>query len=412
MIAIFTILFPIVLQTVLASIIPSASSIVTSTLNNLIYRFAIPEYELTLANYSNHILLYKINSTNQAEIEKFRKTFLDFENDRYGRTKMSIQEITGNESIDNYLYAKRKEDVNNLVSNFYVGVEFKLDESGIFNSVAYYSNFAYHSSASILNEINSFYLSSKTANRFKEIRTINAPIAVSKIEESDINTEGLQSLDCFESIPFSFLDFINGIIIAFVISLTTIHIVREKRNGSKSLQLLSGTHYSIYWLANYLFDMLVYVVIISFMILALKIVALSSPTSTNDTNILAYKGSSLFYLFVFMILTCASWATLSYIWSNLFKSDIIAFVVLFILLAFATLLDMIFVLVGFFTGNLFSNFTKNPVNTAMQILRTLFAIFFPNIAVKRTIFNLKLQNTPVCIQAINILTQCKHIFNH
>lgn len=197
---------------------------------------------------------------------------------------------------------------------------------------------------------------------------------------------------------------------AFVIACTTITLIRERTSGSKSLQLLSGTHYITYWTSNLIFDMLVYVFTIGTMILALKIVALArSSDSTNDTVIVASKGATLAYYLLFLLLVSLSWAVLAYVASFLFKSDVIGFVVVFLVLGFACLFDMICGYLKLLDAGL----TGGKVGTLGHItdtIRYVFAFLFPNVAVKRALFNLKIQNMPVCITLLDLAFQCKKKF--
>ena len=62
-------------------------------------------------------------------------------------------------------------------------------------------------------------------------------------------------LPCMDTLPYSLLKFGTSIIIALIISILVIHVGRENFNGSKGLQLLSGTHFTTYWFANYIFDL-------------------------------------------------------------------------------------------------------------------------------------------------------------
>lgn len=192
-------------------------------------------------------------------------------------------------------------------------------------------------------------------------------------------------------------------IIAFVIACTTISLIRERTSGSKSLQMLSGTNYLTYWLSNIIFDVCVYAFSIGTMIVAIKIVAVirRSTDETNDTVIVGYKSETLLYLLAFMLIASFSWAFLAYVCSFFFKSDVIGFVVVLLVLGFACLFDMLLgylklLVVGVSGGQV------GTLGRITDLARYALAFLFPNVAVKRVVFNLKLQNLPICIPLLDV----------
>ncbi|CAF0704109.1 unnamed protein product [Brachionus calyciflorus] len=391
---IFTMGLPLLIQVLLSLFIPSTSSIIADTLDMAFGRKFIQPLDLTITNYGKQNLVYKISGSDQSQANSKLKEFYSFKKD------INLVNVTSPlETVDSYVFEKRRQDSNNLISKYFFGLEIDSDTNSL---TGMYSNLVFHSSATILNELNSLFLGFLSNNMKKSIKTINSPVSAGRSSAlpSNFSNDQLEVFSCLEIIPFSFLDFINAIIIAFVISVSTIHLTREKRNGSKSLQLLSGTHYIVYWISNYIFDFMIYLIQIIFLIGALKLVALGMNDTANDTYILTQKWSTLFYLFIFMILSSFTWSSLSYVWSNFFKSDIVGFVVLFLVLSFASLVDMICVMLGFFDASTGEAGTLSQISTA---IRTVLAILCPNIAVKRAIFNLKLQNAPICFALLGFL---------
>ena len=53
-------------------------------------------------------------------------------------------------------------------------------------------------------------------------------------------------------------------------------VVKEKENGAKHLQFVSGVHSSTYWLANYLFDNLIVLIVIALSTIVVAIFQISS----------------------------------------------------------------------------------------------------------------------------------------
>ena len=156
-----------------------------------------------------------------------------------------------------------------------------------------------------------------------------------------------------------------------------------------------------YWLSNFIFDMTIFIFSISTMILALKIVSLiRGSQDTSDIYIIAYKGSTLAYLFFFMFLVSFSWTTMAYVCSFFFKSDIIGFLVVLLVLGFACFFDMLVGYLKFLDVGL-SGGKVGTLGRTSDVIRYIFAFLFPNVAVKRAIFLLKLQNTQICIPLLN-----------
>ncbi|RNA09250.1 ATP-binding cassette sub-family A member 3-like [Brachionus plicatilis] len=394
LIFIFTLILPVFVLALLTSVVPSTSKIISETLDSVFGRDHIQPYTLDTSNYGEQNLIFEIDGTNYNNaLENFKKFYKD---------KNKIKIINSKDygkSVDNFVYQKRKEDSNNLISNYFFGIEINSDSN---HFVGYYSSLIFHSAATILNEMNSLLLGFLTNNMKRSIMTVNAPVSTGKSSAlpSNFSYNQLDVFSCLEIIPFSFIDYIFGIIVAFIISVSTIHLTREKRNGSKSLQLLSGTHYITYWLSNFLFDFFVFSFQIVSMLTALKIVAINLTDKANDSFLITKDWSSIMYLFVFMLLSSFTWSGLAYLWSNFFKSDIVGFVVLFLVLSFATLVDMICVLLQFFDA---SSDQPGTLGDVSNTIRIILIIFCPNIAVKRAVFNIKLQSNNICIGLLSLL---------
>ena len=371
------------------------------------YAQSLPKYKLNIANYGAQTVPYKINGKNEHEKKFFNEFFMNFTkaNNRMGSGIKYIE--LKDESVNDYVYKKRVSNVSNILNDYFVGISFNLQDASVIRQASlsisiFFSTMAFHSEASILNEVNSFMLSYLTKNPNKKIIATNAPLAVqsSKTLLDRIEFNKFKELGCIDSIPFSLIDFINSIIISFIICFTTIHLIRERRNGSKSLQLLSGTHFIVYWIANYLFDLVIFLFNIVTIVVSLKIVALSITDKANDTFLIAHDGMTLFNFFLFMLLTSLSWSTLAYVWSNLFKSDTTGFLVLLLIFSYGTYLD---------TSTAFEKFLHPKDAVKVNIIRTVLAILFPNLAVKRALFNLKLQNLPICLALLNPVFNSKFL---
>ena len=188
------------------------------------------------------------------------------------------------------------------------------------------------------------------------------------------------------------------------------HVSREKMNGSKSLQLISNTHLTAYWLSNYIFDFTLCLVNISLMVAMFAMAnAVRSETAT-DIHLLT-ATPTLSYLYLILFLSSLNWATYAYCWSFFFKSDVTAFVVLFFMFGIMAFLD-----VGFSFIQLFVHITDETVdsNTAssrtLYLLRILLCVLFPNVTLKRGMFNFRLRSSKFCIDSLNDVLKSRLFF--
>ena len=274
------------------------------------------------------------------------------------------------------------------------------------SSVPFYflSKMAFHTRSSALNKLNSFTLAYRTNNMNKRIQTTVYPLSNARNKNKRFSSYSKQIFQCVEGIPFSNLDFVNGILIAFLISLTTICMTRERKTGSKKLHILSGTHFTVYWFSNYLFDFSFHFISSLIIVITLKITSMVS-NADNEAFILLKEPNStnLLYLFIFLILSSFSWSTFAYLWSFFFKSDMVAFVVLFITLSVINFLDMIMVYISYFNDITTSSkcwienktgedCAKTSTQIFSELSRLFFLMFCPNIAVKRAVYSMKATN--------------------
>lgn len=301
--------------------------------------------------------------------------------------------VTGDQSVIGHVNKSVDENVMNLARNFFSGAEFSLipGSSEIAVNVLW-SGMGQFAQRSSINEIDSFYFAYAANNTNKKILTYNQEWTE---KESGIPQGVFDILQCVEGIPFSFIDLFNGYVIAFLMGLNAIHVTRERSNGSKRLQLLQGTHFITYWVSNYIFDFVINLISIGTIVTTLVVVASLNGDSEAFVLLGTYEINA-FYLFAFMVISSLSWSTFAYLWSFLFKSDIVAFVVLYLVLAAVATVDMVmaFLYLIWFQNKL----EQASMYTFQEVFRTIFALVFPNIPVKRAIFYLKVQNIEQCVQ--------------
>jgi hypothetical protein len=373
---------PFLMEALLSAIIPSSTNQI-NTIKGL--KSDSGSYLLDTANYSTQTVPYYINAApNYNMIQSMIKSY--YSND----SGISLSQQS-NDTVNEYVLSLRNLDLNNLISNYFVG--FSINQT---SAVIYWNSMVFHSSANILNDVDNFLLNLITNNPSRSISTINKPISAN----SSLDSAGsyLEVLACIDSLPLTLLNFLNGIIVALMIGLMVVHVGRERSNGSKQLQFLSGTHYFTYWFTNYLFDLIVYVFNISTMIIALKIVNAAKNDPSDEVYTIA-SDNTLGYLYLLMLISSFSWCTYAYIWSFFFKSEIVGFVVLAIFLGFMAFLDVIWIFVQLLIQS--GSTTSTPGSSLMRALRLIFALLFPNVTIKRGMYNLKIKNNDYCIQYVN-----------
>ena len=383
---------PLILESVFLQLIPSQTNLVNKY-NNL-SQF-LGNYELKISNYGKFNLPYYANSSySMIPIDSLLNNFYT-KNNRPGIKLVELKY----DNVSKYVLDKRVQDVKNLANDYYVGMKLNLTESNRLYAQLYYSTLAFHSSAMIVHEYSNLLLTFLTKNYNKKIITFNSPLTSN---DSLYNGDNfVEYLACIDILPISLLNMLNSLIVSFMISGLVIHVTRERTNGSKLLQYLSGTHYITYWVSNYIFDLAICVFNFSTMIIAIKLVDLAKNDPSNETSPIAAE-SSIYNLYFLFLLSSFSCCTLAYIWSFLFKSDLISYITLAIILSVSSFLDMIWSFIQLFL-NLDYETRNNDLSKSMVVLKYIFMSLFPNVTIKRGLYNLKIRQNDYCIKSLNNL---------
>nr|QUF59431.1 ATP-binding cassette transporter Abca3-like3 [Brachionus angularis] len=382
---------PVLIQVVLASIIPSQTNLVNKYDSNKLKISG--KYKLGIENYGKFRLPYHISgSYSTIPLTSLIKNFYSATN----RPDVELYESM-NVNINEFMINERRKNINNLITNYFMGISLNITDYNKFYASLYYSTLAFHSSANIVNEVSNLILAFLTNDYTKSITTVNSPLSSNNSLYS--GDDFFEYLGCFDILPVSILNMVNSLIITFMISISVIHISRERINGSKSLQLLSGSNLTIYWISNYIFDLIIFLFNFITMIVGLKIVDLIRQDRTIETYPLTTEAT-IGYVFMLYIVSSFPNLTLSYIWSFLFKSEIISFIVLFILLGIVIFLDMICSFIELFVY--LDPFEQNKsLTNFLSFVKFVFLILFPNVTVKRGLYNLKIRQNSYCLKSSN-----------
>ena len=399
--ALITLLLPLVLQIIICSIIPSGTAI-TSSLSGSTYTSGTNN--LKIINYQPFTLPYAISGN--VSLTNFQNLLQIF----YTTSKrpgITLERVSY-DNISTYVFQMRKKSLTNLISNYYAGMSFNLIGSSVY-ATAYYSTFAYNSPGSILNEISNLILSYLNSNNLSQtITTYNTPIPSTSV--SVLTTSSfIDYLPCIDSLPYSILNFSTSIIIGLIISILVIHVGRERVNGSKGLQMLSGTNFITYWFSNYIFDLIICFINICSLVSMLKLVNAIANNSSIEIYSVAIDPQ-IDYLFLVLIFSMFSWPFIAYIWTFLFKSEVIGSVVLAIVFGVGAFVDLIWSFVQLIvqtTATTNGTSTSSSLNSFLTAIRWIMAIIFPNVTIKRTIFDLKISNNSFCQSSLNTLLYSK-----
>ena len=394
--AIITLIFPILAEAIICYVLPVETDTIDSIRQTV---RTVGNYTFDIKNYKSFTMPYSITNIKN---DLFSGTFDEYYD---SSSLLKLEKIDANFSIPSFILQKRKDNLKNLVNNYYTAYSFDVYNSSVVFATAYFSTMVYHSSATILNEITNIFLAfynSNNSNSKKTITTYNTPIprnSTSILDFNDLNF--LKYLSCIDILPLSTLNYINSVIFAIFISFFVIHVGKERINGSKHLQLLTGLKFTIYWLANFLFDFIICLYTVCGIVGIIKAIDFNRDDPLSETYAIA-NGENLLYLFILLVFSSFSWLLYAYVFSNFFKSEIIGFIILMIILGMAAFMDMVWCFFQLFVRlNIDDSNLNNTISDILEVIRWTFVVLFPNVTIKRGLFDLKVRQNEFCVNAIN-----------
>lgn len=239
----------------------------------------------------------------------------------------------------------------------------------------------------------------------QSITTYNEPIipSYSKYYGNDF----LKYLGCFDILPLSIFNFSMSLLLSFVISINVMHVSREKINGSKKMQILSNTSKLVYWTSNYLFDITIYLINLTTMLAVILIVNQIKDDPETDIYLIS-SLPTLPHLILAVFMSSLCWPLYTYCWVYFFKSDVTAFAILLILLGVAGFADVLFSFVHIFIHVTEPNLDFDSAGSLIvYALRIVFTVLFPNVTIKRELFNFRLRSNRYCISSLNRVIKSK-----
>jgi hypothetical protein len=394
--AIITLLLPVLFQGLLSYFIPSSSILI----NNKVEKTkGYGSLQLDITSYGPQELTYYINNPDETNsFNQLIRKFYSYSN----RPAINLNKI--NSSVINYVENKHDQNLNTLLKKYFVGLTISARNSpqqiNSFDFTAHYSKMAYHSISFIVSDVSNIILAYLNNNNLnKNITTYNTPLLPFNSRYSGIDYS--KYIECFDLLPSSLFNFSTSIIIGFVISILVMHVSKEKMNGSKKLQLLSNTHNLVYWLSHYIFDLTICLINISLLIIIILIMNSVRNDDSTDTYLIS-SSPTLGYFYFCLFISCLNWPLYAYCWSLVFKTDISTFVVLLVLLGMASLVDVLFFFIQIFIHINDASLTFGSSGSLlMYSLRIIFCFLFPNITIKRELFNFRIRNNNYCLDTLN-----------
>ncbi len=306
--------------------------------------------------------------------------------------------------MSDFVLERRRLEPTFLTNDLYLGMSLNITSENKLFVTLYYSTMAFHSSANAVHEITNLFLAFLTNNFNKRIVTYNQPFKSNNTLY--YGDEFIKYLACLDILPVSYFNMLNSIIIVLIMSVMVITIGRERISGSKTLQLLAGTRSLTYWTANYIFDVTIVIFNFTSMVITFKVIDTIRNDPMNETSPLS-QSSTIGYVYLLFVTCSFSCCSMAYVWSFFFKSELVGFIVLAISLGVAAFLDMLFSFILLFT-NVDSQAQDGTMYKLLNVLQFILLIFFPNVAVKHGLYNLKIRKNNYCINSMNRVFNCKH----
>lgn len=141
------------------------------------------------------------------------------------------------DTINSFVLEERKKNMTAFLADYFTGLKLEYLSSTVYATI-HYSSLAFHSGASMLNTVDNIILQAIQGDNSKSIQTNNFPIASTNTLSNSNSTNYLELLACLDSLPVSLLNFINSVIVAFIISVMVMAVTREKTNGEFTVEIL------------------------------------------------------------------------------------------------------------------------------------------------------------------------------
>ncbi|XP_077990027.1 phospholipid-transporting ATPase ABCA3-like [Glandiceps talaboti] len=251
------------------------------------------------------------------------------------------------EDINTYFqeYVLRESDTETFYKAYVAGMSVGND-----SIIVWYSNEGYHTTAETLNAVSNIALQSLTNSSFS-IQVSNYPLPRSSKDQAE--DQVWDAVGSFSAVMQGFLIILG---VGFLAASFIPFIVQEKRSKAKHVQIVSGLNQVVYWLANFAWDYLNYLVIA--VVFVIIVAAFDSAEMGVDG---VGPLIAIMLLFGWAMLPCV------YTISFLFTSPIVAFFIVMIFLGVIMAVCLIIAYILSFTSEEGDNDNKITDNVLFSI---------------------------------------------
>ncbi|CAF4744310.1 unnamed protein product [Rotaria sp. Silwood1] len=375
------------------AILPTPKTIEVSMLQN--ERVADAQVQLYPSIYNPHtVITYSNNHDSNAQSRLI--TYL-------ANTNATIKQISTN-TIVNEVVSQWNESEDIFVDKYQIGFGLLNNLTSSNQSLTfdvYFSTVNYHTMATSLSvattSLFQFYANSSS----KMIVTTNQPI-LTRGEPLSEEDRFFQMIFCFDTLPLSLFNFINSVLAAVFIGILSSNSIRERLTHSKDLQLLTHLSKFTYWFSTALYDFSICLILCAILTIIVKIGAVYRVDSGAEVQIYI-TDQHMGYLFLMFILYSLASLPFIYVYSFIPGTELIGFIIFFIVNVLVCFLDVVLGFIGVFSGSkpLPDGTLVNRTGTIMTNIRWVLSALFPTVNLKHALFNIRLRSSDLCIAAVN-----------
>ena len=335
-------------------------------------------------------------------------------------------DLLSTDTVMSYVRERYRETAEIFIHKYQMGFAVYPTSTGSNHTMivdSYFSTVNYHTMATSLS-VGSTQLFQYHANSSaKKIITTNQPVITTSSGFS-ILLQFFEVIYCFDTLPFSLFNFLNSVLAGLFISVLMLPIIQERVSQSKNLQLLTGISKATYWFSHFIFDFCCCFIICVFWIIIIKVendlihmivehrvssrfsfvFQIGAAATTNSqSEVYIYRDATAGGYFFFMTLIF-SVAVLPMLYVFAFgpKSELIGFVIFFVVNLVACFFDVILDFIALFSQ---ASSTSGQTSLArnMNVVSSILAFLFPTVNLKQSFFNIRVRSNTECISASNSL---------
>ncbi|CAF3110060.1 unnamed protein product [Rotaria socialis] len=396
-------LIPMLLEILIVAILPTPATIQTSILQN--ERVVDAQVQLQPSIYNPHTTIIYANNNASSALLRLN-TYLT-------NTNATIDQISTN-TIVNKVVSEWTESEELFVNKYQMGF-------GLFNNLTstnllltfevYFSTVNYHTMATSLNVATTNLFQFYANSSLKSIVTTNQPLLTNKkrLTGQDLFFEMIY---CFDTLPLSLFNFINSILAAIFIGILSSNVIRERLTHSKDLQLLTRLSKVTYWFSTAIYDFTLCLILCSILTIIVKISAVYRVDSGAEVEIYVSNQHIGYFFLIFLLYSLAS-LPFVYVYSFIPGTELIGFVIYFIVNVLVCFVDVVLGFIGVFSGSqaLPNGAKVNQTGTLMTNIRWILSALFPTVNLKHALFNIRLRSSDRCIGPVNSVMGTNYSLN-